>query len=271
MAIQWPLLVFGLLAGCGGGMLAFIGLSEIFGVAKGSRLIAVIIALVLLVVGGCASVLHLGQPANIMAAAANIFSFSGISVELIFLGINVIVALVYLVMRKRESSEGSIKVVAIIGMVTGICMAFVVGNGYVMESQRNWNTVALPLSYLASGLAMGGTLFVALMVGKKEDVAEVKRMNVWALAALVLQAVMFLAYAVLTGFVLDVLVFWGCAIVIGTAAAIVCTAMVSKNPNLAYGAVACSVVGGIALRAAMWLAGSGFLALFAVAAVRGVL
>jgi DMSO reductase anchor subunit len=271
MAIQWPLLVFGLLAGCGGGMLVFIGLSEILGVAKGVRSTAAIIALILLIVGGCASVLHLGQPANIMAAAANIFSFSGISVELIFLGVNVLIALVYLIMRRRGSSEGSTKVVAIIGLITGVGMAFVVGNGYVMESQKNWDTIALPLSYLASGLAMGGTFFVALMVGGKVDAVEVKKINVWVLGALVLQAAMFLIYAAMTGFVLDTLVFWGCAIVIGTVAALACSLMVSQNANLAYGALACAVVGGIALRAAMWLAGSGFLAFFALAAVRGVL
>ena len=83
MSIQWPLLVFSLLAGSGGALLAFTGVAEATGVAKKTRNAAVACALVLLVVGGCASVVHLAQPANIMAAAANVFSFSGISVELI--------------------------------------------------------------------------------------------------------------------------------------------------------------------------------------------
>ena len=67
MAIQWPLLIFSLLAGCGGVTLASAGVAELLGVAKKTRFIAVVVALVLLIVGGCASVLHLAQPANIMA------------------------------------------------------------------------------------------------------------------------------------------------------------------------------------------------------------
>ena len=92
MAIQWPLVIFSLLAGAGGALLAFVGLSGVLGLAKKARVPAAVGALVLLVVGGCASVAHLAQPANIMAAAANVFSFSGISVELIMLGVNAIVA-----------------------------------------------------------------------------------------------------------------------------------------------------------------------------------
>ncbi len=108
MEIQWPLVIFGLLAGCGGATIAFIGISEILGVGKKARIPAAIAAIILLIVGGCASVLHLGQPANIMAAAANVFSFSGISVEMIALGLNVIVAVVYLLLA-RSGNEAAAK------------------------------------------------------------------------------------------------------------------------------------------------------------------
>ena len=80
MDIQWPLVVFGLLAGCGGATLAFVGLSEFLGIGRNARRPAALAALALLMVGGCASVAHLAQPANIMAAAANVLSLSGISV-----------------------------------------------------------------------------------------------------------------------------------------------------------------------------------------------
>ncbi len=57
-------------------------------------------------------------------------------------------------------------------------MAFVVGNGYVMESQPNWNNIALPLAYLGSGLACGATLFAAL-AGKDEKAQAALRNLVW--------------------------------------------------------------------------------------------
>ena len=149
MAIQWPLVIFSLLAGAGGALLAFVGLSEVLGLAKKARVPAAVGALVLLVVGGCASVAHLAQPANIMAAAANVFSFSGISVELIMLGVNAIVAVAYVLTARGESANAT-KIVGIVGIVTGVAMTFVVGNGYVMEAQPNWNTPALPFAYLGS-------------------------------------------------------------------------------------------------------------------------
>lgn len=271
MDIQWPLVVFSLFAGAGGALFAFIGISEIVGIAKRTRVIAAICVLVLLIIGGCASVLHLGQPANIMAAATNIFSFSGISVELIMLGINVVLAAIYLVLARREGSEGSAKVVGIIGIVTGVVMAFVVGNGYVMQAQPNWNNLALPFSYLGSGLACGGTLFASLMVVKGEDAAELKKIVMYVLIGLAIQTVAFIIYAAMIGFQVVGPVFWGGAFVVGCVAAIVCVYLINKMPSLAYGALACAVVGGIAFRALMWMIGAGYLNLFSDAAAHSIL
>lgn len=270
MEIQWPLVIFSLLAGCGGATLAFAGLSTVLSVGEKARVPAVICALVLLVAGGCASVLHLGQPANIMAAATNIFSFSGISIELIMLGLNVVVAIVFLVLARGENA-GGIKVVGVVGLVTGLVMAFAVGNGYVMVAQPAWNTPVLPLAYLGSGLAMGATLFAALMVGTKADTAELKKVIPYVVASALVQTVAFLAYAFVIGFAVDALLFWGGALLVGSIGAVVCAALMSKTPNLAYAAVVCAVIGGICFRALMWLVGTGYLDLFSLAATYSVL
>lgn len=75
--------------------------AEVKGFGVNRRFPLAVAALVLIVVGGCASVAHLGNPANIMAAAANIGSLSGISVELIFLGASAVFAAAYAVAVKR--------------------------------------------------------------------------------------------------------------------------------------------------------------------------
>lgn len=282
MAIQWPLVIFGLLAGCGGATLAFVGLSEFLGIGQKARRPAALAALALLVVGGCASVAHLAQPANIMAAAANVFSFSGISVELIMLGANAIVAVAYL-LATRTSGAAS-KVVGALGVVCGLGLAFCVGNGYAMDAQPLWNTPLLPLAYLGNGLACGGCLFLALVgafapksaagadpVGAVGPNADAARMKAFALGAVAIEALAFLAYGVFVGFAVDVPLFWGGAMAVGCVGAAACLMLVGKRPAAAWAALACSLVGGLCFRAVMWLLGAGFLSLFATAASRTLL
>lgn len=85
MDIQWPLVLFSLIAGTGGSLFAFVALSELVGGKDKTRFAATVTALVLIVVGGCLSMLHLASPQNAFAALTNIFSFSGISIELMLL------------------------------------------------------------------------------------------------------------------------------------------------------------------------------------------
>ena len=274
MEIQWPLLIFSLLASCGGILFAFEGLAEFLKVGKKIRFKATIIAIILLVVGGIASVFHLGQPANIMAAAAHIFSFSGISVEIIVLGIDIILALIYLLVVRSDNETGC-KVVGVLGIIGGILIAFVTGNGYVMESQALWNTITLPLAYLGTGLAMGSTLYMVLLQTDKSEGEEpakgMEQLQLCVLICAIAGLCLTLIYGIAVGFALDVFAYWICALVVGGVGTSVCVYMAKKQPSLMYAALVCAVIGGIGLRAAMWLAGSGFLEFFQDAAGRIVL
>ena len=87
MDIQWPLVLFSLIAGTGGSLFAFVALTELVGGKDKTRFAATVTVLVLIVVGGCLSMLHLASPQNAFAALTNIFSFSGISIELMLLGL----------------------------------------------------------------------------------------------------------------------------------------------------------------------------------------
>ena len=270
MDIQWPLALFSLLAGCGGGMLAFLAISEVRSVGNKARVPLAIASLVAIILGGCASVAHLGNPSNIMAAAANIGSFSGISVELICLGLAVIAGGAYVYSVKRGISQTAVKSIAIVAGVLGVALAFVTGNGYVMEAQPNWNTVALPLCYLASGLAMGGTVCASGLVHFGEDDIP-GWLRPMLVAVFAVEAIAFVCYDAAIGFVAPVLVFWVCALGVGVLASAACVIASKAKAQLMLVAALCSIVGGLAIRVSMWLVGSGYLDLLATIAARSVL
>ena len=211
------------------------------------------------------------QPANIMAAAANVFSFSGISVELVMLGVNVIVGVAYLIASRKEASSSVMRGIAVVGVIAGVVMTFVVGNGYVMQSQPNWNTALLPLAYTGSGLACGGALYCAIMAAFKEDIAEFKLVGVVAIVAIVIQLAACAAYGAVVASAIDAALYWGGCVGVGSVVALACAIFARKTPLAWWAVFAAALVGGIALRAAMWLAGTGFIDMFSLAAGRAVL
>ena len=271
MDIQWPLTLFSLLAGCGGGILCFLALGEFKKIGQNSRFKLAILALIIIIVGGCCSVLHLGKPSNIMAAAANVGSFSGISVELIFLGVSVIAAAVYAIGLKRGASEGALKGIAVVAGVLGFILAFVTGNGYVMESQVNWNTPLLPLCYLISGLTMGGAVYASVLAKDGESADSLASVFKIELVLAVVEIVLFLAYDAVCGMAGNAVAFWVCALVIGGIGTAACFYLANKKTTAIYAGAACAVIGVIGIRCTMWLLGTGFLSLFATIAGRGVL
>ncbi|MCR5582561.1 MAG: dimethyl sulfoxide reductase anchor subunit [Eggerthellaceae bacterium] len=270
MEIQWPLLLFSLIAGCGGATFAFVGISELLGAAEKARFKATIAAIALMIVGGLCSVAHLGQPANIMAAAQNLFSFSGISVEIIALGLAVIVALIYLIAIRGGNFGGASKALGVCGIVVGLLLGFVTGNGYVMQAQPAWNTIALPLAYLGTDLPMGAFTFLAIASLSGVDGEELKKFDTVTIACAVAAPVLCLIYGFVTQFALDPVLFWGGTIVVG---ALTCLFAWKRNTNanMVYGGLACAIACGVCLRAVMWLAGSGFFDLFSTAAAHSVL
>lgn len=293
MAIQWPLVLFSLLAGAAGGLLALTGLSELLGGSRTVRRRASWTALVLLVVGGLASVAHLASPLNAISAVTNLLSFSGISIELMLLGANFIVGAAYLVITREGDGGTAAKVCAGLAVVCGVAIGFFCGHGYVIDAQPTWATETLPLAYLGTSLALGAFLY-ALIAGlagrpaakdagsEAASAAEAPAPSAAAgelggklwLSVLVCCACCALgiaAYGLFLG--LDVAgahgaLFWGGCVIVGVAGVLACgiagmTALAAKAPvPLAAVGAACAFVGGIALRVLMWSAATGYLDLF---------
>lgn len=260
MDIQWPLVLFTLLSGTGAGTLVAAGISEFLGASSKTRFLAGIVSLLLLAAGGLFSVAHLGQAGNFMAAISNIGSLSGISLELISLGVAVVVALVYALVTARDGNAS--KVIGIVGIVAGAAFAFLSGHGYEAVTVRPaWATPALSLSYLLNALTAGGFVFIALQSVKSDDAGAVKRLALVVGIAAALQAVAYLAYGILAPLGNTSVLHWGGAVLVGglVSLAIGILIYIKGSSAAAWVGVAAALAGGLAFRAVMWLVGQAYL------------
>jgi len=253
------LILFTIVAGTGAGVLAFAGIGEFFGTSKKARFVAAIAALILFVVGGLLSLLHLGNPANFMQAAANLFSFSPISMELIFLGLGVIVAIIYLVVVNREGVAS--KALGVCGIIVGVLFAYFSGHGYeVIAIRPAWATPVLTLSYMLSALTIGGFLFLVFQVIFKDEKAAIKKVALVVTIVAALSLILYIVYGATAPLGDNAALFWGGAVVVGAIAAIAGLLAYMRNMDaMVYVGVLAALIGGIAFRAVMWLAGSAFL------------
>lgn len=272
--IQWPLVLFSLLAGAGGLTFGFAALSGLL--KKGSlraRFIASVVAMVLMVVGGCFSLLHLALPQNVMAAVTNIFSFSGISIELVLLGVTFILALIYAVVLKRDVSDNARNIVGVIGIVAALLLGFFCGHGYIMEGRPLWNTELLPVAYLGTALATGAFIFGGIQAAFGDESDDIPGMFAPYLAASVISlacAALYVVAVVSMGAFEGSAQLYGVAAVLCAVVALACALLLRKSEGgksaaALWCACACSFLAGILVRCFMWALSNGFMELFTIA------
>lgn len=272
MDIQWPLVLFSLIAGTGGSLFAFVALSELVGGKDKTRFAATVTVLVLIVVGGCLSMLHLASPQNAFAALTNIFSFSGISIELMLLGLTFVAAAAYAIVVKRVRNAAAAKVLALVGGILGLALGYFCGHGYVIEAQPTWMHESLPLAYFGTSLACGAFAYdiIASRLGDgKEELRG--RMPVALMVCTTVSAVAVVAYAGALGFdaaMAHGAVFWGGVVlcgIVGTLGAGLVRLVGRAVPALPVDAISliCAFVGGVSIRVLMWVCATGYLDLFA--------
>lgn len=271
MEIQWPLVLFSLLAGTGGSLFVFVGLSEFLGGSSKVRDAGSIVAIALIVLGGCFSVLHLASPLHAISAVTNLLSFSGISIELMLLGANFVVMLAYILVRKRSNATTPVKVLAVLGIAFGLMLGFFCGHGYVIDAQPTWNSETLPLAYLGTSLACGAFLYGTIVALKGDEKEFGGKLGVFTLGAAIVGAIGLVAYVAFLGIDAassQALVLWGGVVVLGIVATLVISGLGAfgggKMPAIAVGVsgLACAFVGGLAVRSLMWLCATGYIDLF---------
>ncbi len=276
MEIQWPLVFYTLLTGLGVGAFVFVALTEWLGKAERTRMPGAITALVVMAAGGVASVFHLGHIERIFNVLSNLGS--GIAQELILSGLTGLAILVYIILMRLGYSAQARKIVATIGLVLAVILAFALGGSYVLPARPAWNTWLLPLLYLASAAVLGVfTMYIWAAVREKEA-PLVMAVNKATLIALAVQAVVVVAYVVylavapfpnplrsasrlLAGDLAPV--FWGGLVVVGLLIPLGLTAWffaakkrVLPSVVVAEVGLVCVLGGGVATRALMYILGS---------------
>ncbi|MGN0039328.1 MAG: hypothetical protein ACI36Y_09415 [Coriobacteriales bacterium] len=255
MEIQWPLVAFTWLTGMGGWLLAFIAANQFTGKSKKDILKPVIVGTALVILGGFASILHLSHVERIMNALSN--PTSGIFVEAVLVGIIAICGIVAVILYKREQPKG-VKVFVVLAGLFGIVISFAAGESYiVMTSHAAWDTILLPVAYLGTATAMGGSLWWLLCCPDEENGYGFAALLTAVTAAVGLVTV--LAYCAVGG------VFGGAGLVLALvtlafdAVALIAAAVAVRKPNasLVYVALVTALIAGFCLRTLMWVAGVG--------------
>lgn len=193
MEIQWPLLIFSVLLGITSGSFVFLGVGELKNKFVEVRFSGALIGLICLAVGGCASVFHMGHPERATHLLGNLGS--GLSKELFVVALMGIVAIVYVVLAKKDYPAAR-KVFGVLGAVLGLVLPVVAGASYLIAARPAWDSAALPLMYLGAGLAMGMLLMCGLVLlrgNAKEDGGFALRL---ALAGVVIMIVTVVAYVI---------------------------------------------------------------------------
>lgn len=266
MDVQIPLMLFGVLASIGSSLLAFASLAVFKAAERKGVGLAIAVSLALMVVGGICSVFHLGHPANFMAAVGHLGSLSGISLELIFLGVCVLAGLVLLVCVRR-GNEGASKVFAVVSIVAALLLGFFLGHGYMVEARAGWNTMAMPLAFLFVGL-VGGAFVFELIAKVPGDSDTGKLVNRCAAACAVLAFVASVVYAVqVSALAPDAVLVAALAALLGGVVPLACAVAGMRRRSAASVAVGAlsACVAAFAIRIALFVAGVPFIDAFAQA------
>ena len=269
--IQWPLVLFSMLAGCGGCCFAFAGVAGALGESTTVTLWATGISLVLVVVGAVCSMMHLATPRHAFAAVTHLLSFSGISVELIMLGVVSALMVAYGAACLWFDNELVRLVLGMAGALAGVVLAFVTGHGYLISSKPTWNTKKLPLAYTGTALVAGGFLYAVVSVATGGVWAMELPVKLLLAACAVFSAVTVAAYLGHLGMQTakkNPSLFWVGIVVCGLVVPLACAAiLLAPLPSMAFVAVAAvgfvaAMAGGLSLRMLMWIVGAGFLFFF---------
>ena len=268
MEIQWPLVFFTLFVGLGSGIiLAVVYLTEIRREALPIRMPGMILALVMLGLGGMSSTMHLGHPERIFGALGH--PTSGIFMEAAVMGIVSFLVFVYLVALYRQANDGLRRTIGIAAAVLAFVMAFVNGDAYVMASRPAWNTWLLPFFYAVSAPVFGCFSAAVLMQRFCPGDAAQERLPRLTVYALILQAVVLLAYLVhialapypavtrSLGFIFTgapAPLFWGGILAAGF---VIPGILLRRGTRFMPLGLLCVLAGGIAFRITMFLIGSG--------------
>lgn len=268
MSIQWSLVLFTAISGCGAWLFVCTALGELRGEISRMQLPASIAAVVLMVVGGLLSATHLSHVDRIFAVLTH--PAPGIFLEALLLGIMALTVIVFAMLVKRENAGRSRKVLAAIGLVLGVVFVVSCGASYMMDARPAWSTPLLPLAYAGTSAAAGAGMYLALASLCKEGEGACRNAGLYTVAGGVLSLVTAMSYGMLSGIATgsEALLFWVGAVLVGGIAPLAAGIVAWKKPSGAFALGIVALVGGfvgsVTVRALMWLVGAAILNYFGV-------
>ncbi|MCD8200323.1 MAG: dimethyl sulfoxide reductase anchor subunit [Coriobacteriaceae bacterium] len=154
MEIQWSLVLFTVISGAGAWFFAFAMLQSLIRKAAEPSRLECIIAVIILAVGGLASITHLSHPDRVLNALQH--PTSGIFIEATLIGICIVLIAIYFILLVRNAAPRARLLFGILAMIVCVVFSYECGNSYTMESRPAWMTFSLPLAYCGTAAAAGG-------------------------------------------------------------------------------------------------------------------
>lgn len=258
MTIQWSLVLFTVVAGCGGWVFSCGAAQSAFqGKTKLGQTCSLIGA-VLLVLGGLISVTHLSHPDRMLAALGH--PTSGIFTEAALIGMLIVFAVAFLIASKRNAGPGALKALAVCGVALAAVFSFACGSSYMMSSRPAWDTIAIPASYFGTVTAAGLACYAFAAKLADEDAFAAKPVSTLLLGGAGAAAVTLAAVAIVDAEWFGTGVAAFALACVGSVAAPLAGGIVLRKSGTADTAVlgacaAAAVIGAIALRVFMWQTG----------------
>lgn len=283
MDVQWPLLIFGVLAGLSMGCFGFVCAFVLTGRAESLRIPGIVIALVSIAAGGLASALHMGNPDRILYILGNLQS--GITQELIATAIAGVLILALAIALIKKASPGVLKTLSVLGLIIAIALPFVTGEAYVQGARPAWNTLFLPIMYMGAAFAMGALAMSLLARIKHIDDADLGMISKASFIAAIVCAATVALYVTAVALApfpdpsrsIDRLItgdlaplFWLVVVALGLAVPLALTAMQAfgkqrpstggtaalARPSYMLAGLVCLIAGSVAIRSIMYLLGT---------------
>ncbi len=193
MEIQWPLILFTFFNCLASGIFLVQGILTLAGKGKAMQLASCVSAIVALAVGGLAVFFHLENPLRMLNGFGHITS--GITIELIFVIIFGIAVVLYFLMMRRAEEGVAPKWCAILAIVVSVALPFATGDSYLMAAIPVWDTMLLPVYYVAATVMLGG-LAAMIIAGATKAEDAVKLSSTLAFIGTVCVAIVTVVYAV---------------------------------------------------------------------------
>ncbi|MDR0500275.1 MAG: dimethyl sulfoxide reductase anchor subunit [Coriobacteriales bacterium] len=268
MQIEWALVLFTAVSGIGAWLFVADVLGRLLKTRNEASCIEPIVALVLTIVGGLLSVLHLAHPERIIEALNR--PTSGIFIEACLIGLLALIIVVYLVLMVRKASDAAQKAIGVIGIVVAVVLSFMCGESYVMAARPAWNNIALPLSYAGTAAAAGAATNLLIKAIRKVQGDELRFNGYCAIVGAGLGLITALVFCLFGADSLSqtqsLTTGWIVTLFAGLVVSCACSAIAIKKANLSaiLAALTCvgALAGAISVRCVMWLIGAGTLDFF---------